>query len=319
MGIVVSLILVLSIYLGVYYIADVETYINETKDSPHLYDFYDAKKGSNENSVYFIGSSIVGCAIYPSEIESILNQKGYNISVYNLKVEGFSPLERSTEIQKIIDCSPSLVVFGESYATVATNWWTNENIYLVQDRLEIRDDALYLYSNSELTCIETPQSIFGDKRFIFSALKHSNDRSSSFDYFGDAYTTELRISEENNARNYQGIIDEVNDGSWSPKISTEDNRYKDALIYNTRTLQNAGIPVVILNMPLHPLVSEHIDDESRKNFFALLNATGATWYDYEQSYPEEIYWYKDGHHLAPYTGALEFAPVMADIIIQELS
>ena len=59
-GIVVSLILVLSIYLGVYYIADVETYINETKDSPHLSDFYDAKKGSNENSVYFRGSSIVG-------------------------------------------------------------------------------------------------------------------------------------------------------------------------------------------------------------------------------------------------------------------
>ena len=74
--------------------------------------------------------------------------------------------------------------------------------------------------------------------------------------------------------------------------------------------------MVILNMPLHPLISEHVTEESRENFFALLDSTGALWYDYEFACPDDDYWYKDGHHIAPETGAKQFAPQMAELIIE---
>ena len=52
-------------------------------------------------------------------------------------------------------------------------------------------------------------------------------------------------------------------------------------------------------------------------FYGLLNQTGATWYDMERDYDSSFF--RDTHHARFDTGALVFAPVMADLIIQELS
>ena len=102
---------------------------------------------------------------------------------------------------------------------------------------------------------------------------------------------------------------------WRPVVPAEMTRHKQALIYNVRSLQDAGIPVVLINMPLHPLFSEKITDESRKNFFTLLNETGAKWYDMEYAYDAE--YFRDSHH-ASLEGGTFFSRDMADLIITEV-
>ena len=70
-------------------------------------------------------------------------------------------------------------------------------------------------------------------------------------------------------------------------------------------------------MPLNPLLSEKITDESRKNFSEFLNQTGVVWYDYEYLFGEE--YFADTHHMWSIHGRDNFSPFMADLIIQELS
>ena len=57
-GIVIGLVLVFSVYFGIYCFADVDTYL-ETKEIVRLYDFYDLKVGENETAVYILGDSFV--------------------------------------------------------------------------------------------------------------------------------------------------------------------------------------------------------------------------------------------------------------------
>ena len=69
-------------------------------------------------------------------------------------------------------------------------------------------------------------------------------------------------------------------------------------------------------MPLHPLISAEIDEESRENYFEFLNQTGVTWVDMENLFGDEYFY--DSHH-ATWIGTQLITPVMADLIIQEMS
>lgn len=308
--------------LGLYLdFVGVDTYISETKQVVAVYDFYDLKVGETETAVYFIGSSIIGWSIDSNEINRILNNEGYNITVYNLAIDWDNPLERSLQIQNIIDSSPSLVVFGETYSRVTHQKINEEKVFLVKDKLKIRLDSLYLYSNDELWTILKPHTYLDDKRFVNSARKYTPKGIEQIDsvvstdvYLLCAGGVEWRLRDR--PYNINAIISEANEGSWSPVITEEMTNAKEALIYNTQTLMDANIPVVILNMPLHPLISEHVTEESRENFFSLLDSTGAIWYDYEFSCPENYYWSYDGHHINPDVGAKMFAPQMAELIIE---
>ena len=130
------------------------------------------------------------------------------------------------------------------------------------------------------------------------------------------YTLDTRYK-RTAGKNPEQILKEANDPDdpWHPIVTNESTRYKQALIYNVQTLQNAGIPVVLINMPLHPLTSEKITDESRQNFYDLLNETGAKWYDMELGCGDEYFF--DSHHMTFY-GATQFAPRMAELIISEV-
>ena len=57
----------------------IDEYLNETKEIIHLYDFYDLNIGEDQTAVYFIGSSIIGCSIYPSYINQNLSIQGYKL------------------------------------------------------------------------------------------------------------------------------------------------------------------------------------------------------------------------------------------------
>ena len=326
-GIVVGLVLAVSMFMcvwGFVLTPIIDDYVSNTKQVVAVYDFYDLKVGEEVTAVYFIGSSIIGCGIDSDAINHILKSEGYDITVYNLGIDGNDPLEQSLQIQNIIDSKPGLVIFGETYNRILQEKWNEEAVFLVRDRITVRQDSLHIYSEDELEMLLATPSVFDNKRFTVSAIRQSLggiqniDVSTSTDLYALPKGENWRYTEENNPnyKVYEGIVEEANSGSWSPVITNEMTNAKEAVIYNAKTLMDAGIPVVILNMPLHPLISEHVTEESRENFFALLDSTGALWYDYEFACPDDEYWYKDGHHIAPETGAKMFAPQMAELIIE---
>ena len=122
----------------------VDTYLHDTKQIVVNYDFLDLKKGDDATVVYFVGSSIVGCGIDSDEINRILNEKGYNITTYNLGIDADNPLERSLQIQKIIDSNPALVILGESYSRIGTLNFTDEHILLINERITVPEENYYL-------------------------------------------------------------------------------------------------------------------------------------------------------------------------------
>lgn len=316
-GIVIGLVLVL-VGWSFFISPIIEEYTSETKQIVAAYDVFESNEGNMETTVYFVGSSIIMYGIYAEEINRILSEKGYgNISVYNLGINGHYPLERALLIQNIIDSNPSLVIIGETYSMPNTKGVTEERIFLVNDRLKIRDDSLYLYSEDELRIISENRNptFFDEKRFLSSAIKHKiSDTPNKIDIESNDLFIGDRLDSENRDYNFQGVLDFPN--RWRPVVTGEETRAGEAIIYNSKTLENAGIPVVLLNMPLHPLTSAGISDDTRDNFYNLLNKTGSQWYDYEYACPDDSCWNKDGLHLAPYTGAKFFAPQMAELIIE---
>ena len=124
----------------------------------------------------------------------------------------------------------------------------------------------------------------------------------------------LKLNNENNT------ISNVNNPNSRYRIESEINGYwtqnKEALMYIISTLTENDIPVIILNMPINPLLSEKISEESYANYYALFDKTGVDYYDLDGILSSDFFF--DEVHMT-FDGALEFAPIMADIIIRELS
>ncbi len=288
-----------------------------------LYDFYDQKVGLNTTAVYFIGSSIIIDGVAPPLIHKNLTSQGYNnVTAYNLGISGDTPLQRSVQIQKIIDSKPSLVIFGLTYRSFVDKRFVEEYIVLPHDRLQIRNDSLCLYSKDETELFDTVPDIFYTKKYLLSALNANIDNNNSINRFFNEYDIEEYLRSRNNAinvtPNLPEVIRQANDPNdlWRPVITKEHNRYKEAILYNVKTLQDAGIPCVIVNMPLHPITSAKITDNTRNNYFALLNKTGAPIYDLEHIFENEDF--RDSHHPS-WKGAIKIEPYFTQIILQELN
>ena len=315
--------------LGLYLdFVGVNTYISETKQVVAVYDFYDLKVGETETAVYFIGSSLIGCGIDSDSINRILKEEGYDITAYNLGIDGdVNPLQTSLQIQNIIDSKPALVIFGVSPYMLNYNAGLNEEkVFLVRDKLDIRSDAWYLYSNDDKIQLLKPHTFLDNKRFVDNAKAYSPrgikqiDSVVSTDLYALAKQDNWRYLEENNVNyNYNSFVENAKKNNIGTVVTKEMTEAKSAMLYNAKTLSDAGIPVIFINMPIHPETSNDISDESRQIFFDFLDTIGVKWYDYEYACQDDDYWYKDGYHMAPVTGAGLFAPVMADLIIQELS
>ena len=323
-GIVVGLVLAGGLLFGALVFVDVDGYLYSEKEVLHLYEFYEDKVGEDECAVFFLGSSMIGDSIYTKGINENLKNAGYDITSYCLVMQGDTPLRRTVQIQNIIDSSPSLVVIGVTYGDVINPSWPSERVILVHDKLKIRDDSLYLFSEDELSDFKVESDLLYKKSYIRSALLAGDVGSSiMWDYYTHPYSQMRDITSDNISELIVDIDEDSlimalhgGDRYYIGKVPEELTRHKEALIFNVKTLQNSGIPVVIINMPLHPITSSYITDESRQNMYDLLNQTGAAWYDMERDYDDTFF--KDNHHASLY-GALQFTPVITDLIIQEMS
>ena len=325
-GIVVGLVLA-CVFLGVvFWFADVDDYLKDTKQIVALYDFYDEKSLYSENSVYFIGSSMVGFSINSTLINAIISENGHNYTAYNIGIGSDTPIQRSLEVEKIISSSPSLVVIGITYGEIeipnifwGDGWIDSERVYLVQDRLMVNDSSLYLYSEYQLDEIQGSKPLNYYSKFLRGAFIHkitSPDSDREWDWNGDPWNKYRRFSNTKDISTLENTL-KKEPGKWDAIVTSESTKNKEALIYIVNRLQSADIPVVIVNLPLHPILSENISEETRRNTFDLFNQTNAkNWYDFERDYGDIFFC--DSHH-ASVEGAELFAPVMADLIIQEMS
>lgn len=323
-GIVVGLVFGGALFVGVCVVTEsvIDRYLYSEKEVLHLYEFYDEKIGLEKSVVYFLGSSMIGDSIYTGGINEGLANAGYNITTYCLVMQGDTPHRRTVQIQNIIESSPSLVVIGVTYRDLIDPLWPSERVILVHDSLNIRDDSLHLFSDNEISDFNVEPNIFYKKQYLLNSLHYQESSSHMWDYYSHPYPGMRHISSDNISDlivdlDDSALISALNgvDKDYVGELPSELTTYKEALIYNVQTLQDSGIPVVVINMPLHPITSSYITDESRQNMYDLLNQTGAVWYDMECDYDETFF--RDNHHASKY-GALQFTPVVTDIIIQEM-
>ena len=323
-GITLSLILCTSIYFGLLYFSEpiIDDYLENSGGYPSLiyraYNVYENESADYSNSIFLFGSSLVNAGIRPDKVSSELVRQGYdNITIYNLHISMDTPLLRSLEIQKIIEASPNMIIYGVTYRDVVdTTMHSDERFTLVHNKLDISEDALYLYNQNELELINTAPPVDYNKKYLFGAWEYALKKQETAepllsDSITSAVSTPVRLDVneiESEANGPRYIV-------WHPDISNTSTRYKDALLYNVRTLEDAGIDVILINMPLTPALSNLISNDTRKNFFNLLDETGASWYDFERAYGYEFF--GDIVHASDYGSDL-FAPVIADVIIQEM-
>lgn len=321
-GIVVGLVLAGGMFGLLFWFADVDEYLQQNKEIINLYDFYDEKYGDGTTAVYVIGSSVVAESIYPPSISDILTQNGYsNVTVYSAFLSGDTPIMRSVQVQNIIDSRPSFVIYGLMPRDIGANDWRDEYFSLVSSRLNIRNDSLYLYTYEQMDSFDFDLNLFENKKYLANALesKYVSKPHATLNYSRDPLGEEYR-KYLSTTKNDASIAKNVNNPESRYRIESEINgewtQNKEALVYIINTLQKEGITVIAVNMPINPLLSEKISIYSYENYYSLLNETRVTWYDLDGSISQEYFF--DEVHMT-FDGALAFAPVMADLIIQELS
>ena len=317
-GIVVGLVLACGMFVGGYVATEsvidkgLSTYpINE------IFDFYGEKRGLDETAVYFVGSSLVATEVYTPYITSKLLDSGYNVSVYNLFVPSETLIMRSIQIEEMVASSPDLIIFGISYSSFVGEQWNDEYMRLAYGKYELTPELASIYTDEELESLN-PGLFYKRGYFIRSIMP----KSVSEDYREEEYVVEPygipRRQSFEDTKNMESMISGANnpDNIWRPIITMEETRNVHALRYMVNICNEADIPVIIINMPIHPLLSEKITDESRENYFAILDTLDVKVIDMERDYGDEHFW--DLIHTT-WDGALDFSDKMADLIIQEMS
>ena len=189
-----------------------------------------------------------------------------------------------------------------------------DDLALVSGDIQLDDYSRSLFQAEEIGLIDmSPLYLkFYQRKFIIPSLlnmlwKGENPEREAAKNFkalpmnGENLTYELLLIRLNNSRD---MLDKYVVGSG-------ENTQKVALNYTIHLLHSQGFSVAIINMPLNPVLSQKISEDTRRNYFSFLNSTGSNYYDYERRYPSQCF--SDLTHLN-FRGRKEFSEDMARII-----
>jgi hypothetical protein len=275
-AIIVSLLISTMLEISV-----VPPYLHATNRIVNIFDFYDH---IGCNNIYFIGSSQI---LYDIDTRMI------GQDVYNLASEADTPLRRLIELNKLIETKPCAVIIGLTYLGLNDSSFDDsqaDEISPVADKIKLDLDSRDLFTEGELKVIDVNPFYYNIK-FIRSGLFASilGDQRDDQSVFN---RTNFTIP-VNFARNltYQELIYKVKDqrNLNNYVVSKKNCRQKQALNHTICELRKDGIKVMILNMPLHPLLSARISNETRNNYFNFLNSTGVKYYDFETSFSSRYF------------------------------
>ncbi len=275
----VSMLLSIALMVSV-----VPSYLHNTNRAVNIFDFYEHINGSN--NIYFIGSSQIGCGVDTRIIEK--HSGVYRI--YNLGLSADNPLRRMTEISQLTQTRPYAVIIGLTYFGLCDeplNGLHDDNIATVADKIKVDSD---IFTKDEMELINANTIIYDRKFFLpgILGLIRKGYIDSNWNWNITNFTAPESL-EKNST--YQELIDKLKDGTWLNRftVSEKDNRQKRALNYTIRELQKAGVHVTIISMPLNPLLSSRIPNESRRNYFKFLDSTDVPYYDFERAYSGEYF------------------------------
>jgi hypothetical protein len=181
------------------------------------------------------------------------------------------------------------VLFGLTYYGLNGTSFpvTSDSLALVSDEIALDKEArsLFLERDLELIDMSPPNRMLYKRKFIVPSIqqfllgKPPQKDEDPHDFkspqiFKENLTRDLLLIRLNNSR----------DTLEKYTVSVEDNPEKKALKYMISNMTACGIPVVIVNMPLNPLLSDMITDETRYNYATFLNVTRVPYYDLESNY-----------------------------------
>jgi hypothetical protein len=283
----------------------VNDYFNKNHKDVFFFDFYEQPKINESNPIFFVGSSQMESGINPPLIENILHDFNFSCNVYNLGIEGETPIRRIPEISYIISNNPKIVVIGLTYYEL--NYYNTPgsgDVRITQifssRQVMLNDEEKQLFYPEEIKFYDNPleQYLLKKKYFLksvdnFIFRKDPNNWKNNVKTLYKGLTRDLspkdKIEEFNKAKDYF-------DG-WK-NVGNESNRQKKALNYTIYKLKENNITVVLINMPLHSLLSNSIPNETRYNYLNYISSTGVLFYDLETTYPDNEF--GDIDHLNKY-------------------
>jgi hypothetical protein len=257
----------------------ISPYLHATNREVNIFELYD----HNEcNNTYFIGSSQIGSGIDARMI-------GQN--AYNLGSMGDTPLRRLIELNRMIAARPHTVIIGLTYYELnESSTLISQTDYIAPVSDKIGDIPRKFFSDRELEAIDAFPHYYNRKFLLdgisvligYSSINYSNQQNWN--------VTNFTIPENHERNNtHQELMKRLSDRAQVGRyvVSDKDCSQKDALNYTICRLRDSGVNVMVINMPLNPLLSARISNETRKNYFNFLNQTGVKYYDFERACSRE--------------------------------
>jgi hypothetical protein len=294
----VFLIIILAISVAfTFHFLVVNSFVNDFFNKNHkdvfFFDFYGQPRINESNPIFILGSSQIESGINPPLIENILSDLNYTCNVYNLGIEGDTPVRRVPEISYIISNNPKIVVIGLNYYELNYNTLGSGDIRIAQlfssRQVKLNDEEKQLFYQEEIKVYDNPlEQYLLKKKYFLTSIDNfifrkdpnvwKNDVKTLFKWLTRDLSPTDKIEEFNKGKDYFDGWRYVGNGS---------NRQKTALNYTIHKLKENNITVVLINMPLHSLLSNSIPNETRNNYLNFINSTEVLFYNLETTYPDD--------------------------------
>ncbi|HPS91079.1 MAG TPA: hypothetical protein PKV33_02880 [Methanothrix sp.] len=317
--ILLATIIIAIIANGLFLHLFVKPYLDESNRVVNIFNLYRTLEDDSQKRVFFIGSSQIEADIDCSLIDKLINGDGnMNVQTYNLGYPADTPLRRLTEAASMSECRPGMVIIGLTYYAVNDTSFniSADDLVLVSRDMQLDNYSRSLFSADEIELIDMNPVYqkFYQRKFIVPSIlnllrtSETSEQEAAKNFkvqpaFSENLTYDLLLIRINNSRD---TLDKY-------VVSPRENNQKLALNQTLRLLHSKGISVVIINMPLNPVLSDKISDDTRRNYFSYLNLTKSSYYDYERRYGPQCF--SDLTHLN-YLGRKAFSEDMAKLITE---
>lgn len=290
-------------------------YLNDTNRVVNIFNIYHSLEDIPQEKIFFVGSSQIEAGIDSNLIEDKIDA-GLSAQVYNLGYPGDTPLRRLTEVARLSECHPRVVIIGLTYYAINDTSFniSADDLALVSGDLKLDEYSRSLFSAEEIGLIDmSPLYLkFYQRKFIIPSLLNMLRESETPEHQAAKNFKALPMNSEN--LTYELLLIRLNNSRDlldKYAVGPEENTQKEALNYTIHLLHSQGFSVAIINMPLNPVLSGKISEDTRRNYFSYLNTTYSNYYDYERRYPSRCF--SDLTHLN-FLGRKEFSEDMARII-----
>jgi len=287
-------------------------------------NFYSQKNTSTLPEIFFIGTSQMKEGLDCYIVEDDFTAAGRPALCYNLAVNADNPLRRLTELDPIIQARPEIVVIG----TDIRNMYSDEKIeesrlILVANKIHLDAPSAELFDAEQLGLLHMHplEKDIANRVYLVSYLNYMTLNKVAPNSVADyAYRNNFKNPYKNveNASLEEKIAradsyDPVNDTVFVRNYG--DSKKKSALKHIIQELQKNNITVIIIEMPGDPLAMQKISSATKNNYFAFLNTTGVTYYNFQDRYPSG--YFHDLSHMNV-EGRTTFSHDIADIIIRDV-